>query len=322
MQLDLSCDHVARSVGRVHEGQLVAQLQRRGRLAVVERPADDCRSRPTCRSTRSRRAGRCSRCSGRCPSARFARTRRWTAISASVGHRRRRRRRGRRRWRRDRAPGGRRDGRRRHRRAWTGRAGPAGGASGLELGAFAGAAAGTGRRADVARLRGSAAICWTNGSLLSKRPNEISWFESRTTATRSVFGNLPPATRPPERRRRVDGRERGAAVCPLWPSTFGSSKPRTASRTTEPTAMKIFWRRTRLSAKALDGVRAHAPTAGAAGAAGVGCVLAAAGEDGEVESSGSTPARNRRCGSVSEDVRRHGQRCLDLRERVRTLVQA
>ena len=79
--------------------------------------------------------------------------------------------------------------------------------------------------------------CWTNGSLLLKRPNEISWFVSRWTATRSVSGSLPAgrpaqaAARPASRTRSSPARRR-APRCLCRRSASGSSKPRTASRTT------------------------------------------------------------------------------------------
>ena len=100
--------------------------------------------------------------------------------------------------------------------------------------------------------------CWTNGSLLLNRPNEISWLESRWTTTWSVFGSLPAATTGA-----APGVTAGAGATAsgpfLPPIILGSSKPRTASRTTDPTAMKIFWRRTRFSASDLTDSRLMLP---------------------------------------------------------------
>jgi hypothetical protein len=96
--------------------------------------------------------------------------------------------------------------------------------------------------------------CGTNGSLVLNRPKEMSWLASRWTTTRSL-GSWPAGTA---------GVAAGAAAPdtvvtawgtavgpPLPPRSFGSWKPRTARRITEPTAMKIFCRRTRRSASDL-----------------------------------------------------------------------
>ena len=86
------------------------------------------------------------------------------------------------------------------------------------------------------------ASCWTNGSLLLKRPNESSWSVSRWTANLSVSRSATAA---------ATG-EATAAIgdavvtsttddwLPCRPSILGSSKPRTPNRQTVPTARKIF----------------------------------------------------------------------------------
>src|SRR5204862_5809336 len=69
--------------------------------------------------------------------------------------------------------------------------------------------------------------CWTKGSLLLKRPNEISWFESRTTTTRSL-GSCPAGTTgaPAAPADVAEWLVITASFPPLPPRTFASPKPR------------------------------------------------------------------------------------------------
>ena len=156
--------------------------------------------------------------------------------------------------------------------------------------------------------------CWTNGSLLLKRPNETSWSEPRSTTTWSGVGSARRA-RPAQRA--VAGTRAPVVGATAWlpspPIILGSWKPRTASRTTDLTARIFFWRRTRFSASDLtDRGSCSAPPWRREARRDSAAVL-----DRRRRRGGAArgrPTRDGRCGAVAEDVGGDGQRGLDLRE--------
>ena len=323
----LQLDHVARAVGRVHERELLAELHRRGRLAR-------CRYEPPTIAdldrlavlARSRRAGRCSRWRGTSPSARPARRPRWSRSE--------RRRLGRRRQPASAWAWASQDGRSRRRRArLDGRGGHlgAGGAAEDWAGVRRRRAAGRlpSRSGRAAIAAGAAGAAWSRGSrerqLLDERILALEEAERDQLArvahdhdavrVMECAGGAQGAM--PTGRLEVVVPTAAMARAPCPPSNFGSSKPRTASRTTEPTAMNIFWRLTRFSASAdaAEVLMLRRPSA-PAGAAGIGCEPSIAGGVGAV---GCRWEPGRR--SVAEVVGGDGQRRLDLRERAAPLVE-